>query len=119
MMNVNLIEFWTVQKASGSETYAFLSFEDAQKQVAIWNEELDNDLERWLAGDRGVSDSLISSTLEPDLEGGCYFSYHINDAWRPSGIYYHAKYSISPWENLANPEIISWGNPVLVRPVKV
>lgn len=118
MKNVNLVEFWTVQRASGDLTFAFLSLEDAQKQIEIWNEELDKDLERWLAGDRGVSNSLISSTLESDLEGGCYFSYHINDAWRPSGIYHHKKYSMAPWDNLANPEIITWGNPVLARPTK-
>ena len=117
-MKVNLVEFWTVQRESGSKTYAFLTFEDAQKQINIWNEELDNDLEKWLGGDRGVSDSLIASTLESDLDGGCYFSYPINPAWRPGGIYYHKKYSMKPWDNLANPELISWDNPVLERPVK-
>lgn len=115
-MNVNLVEFWTVQQASGLEPTAFLSLEDAQKQIAIWDAELDSLLERWKSGDYSISSSLIQSQLESDCEGGCYFSYHINDAYRPGAIYHHPKYSKSYWDELVNVNIVSWGNPVLQRP---
>lgn len=115
--NVNLVEFWTVQEASGLNSTAFLTYEAAQRQINLWNKELDEQLKKWKEGDYSVSSSLISSNLESDCEGGCYYSYHINDAFRPGGIHFHAKYSMTYWKELINGNLIKWGNPVLQRPI--
>lgn len=120
MRAVNLREFWSVQKCSGGKTHIFLSYDKAQAACDKWNADLNQQLERWEAGDRSISDSLISSQLEPDLEGGCYQSYTVNDAWRPSGIYHHPAYSVEEenWNDAVGFNSIDWGSPATARPVK-
>ncbi len=118
MRIVNLQPFWSVQECSGGRVHIFASVSEAQAAIDSWNEELDQQLVQWESGDHSVSDSLIESTLEPDLEGGCYFSYHIHPAWRPSGYDYHAPYSAQSylWSDAVGHDSIQWGNPATARP---
>jgi hypothetical protein len=119
-MQKNLQEFWAVLKCSGEEYHIFLSEEEAQNACDRWNVELDSKLQAWLSGDRTVSDSLIMSKLEADLEGGCYQDYIINPAWRPGGYRLIPAYSatLEAWQDSVGCRKIAWGNPATARPAK-
>ncbi len=120
MKIVNLQPFWTVQECSGGVTHIFSSQEAAEVAIARWNAELDERFERWEAGDHSVPDSLVQSTIEPDLEGGCYISYHVHPAWRPSGWLKWLEYSqeFADWQENIGVDSIHWGNPATARPSK-
>ena len=120
MKVVNLQEFWSVQECSGGATHIFSTQEQVEVAIERWDAELDEQFVRWESGDCTVSDSLVHSTLEPDLEGGCYLSWQVNPAWRPGGFYHHEPFTedAAMWENDPGFDSISWGNPATARPSK-
>lgn len=118
-MTKNLQDFWTVQPSSGHYSHIFTSYEAAQSAYEQWNTEVDAEFDKWERGDRNAS-VLIQSTLEADLEGGCYQSYSAHPACRPSGIDHYSAYSenCDRWRDNPGFNKIRWGNPATARPAR-
>jgi hypothetical protein len=102
-MNVNLVEFFSVQMAPGLDSEIFLSFEEAQK-AAVWAE--------FEASGRGAT-----SYLESDLDGGCVQVVTVHDAHLSGAIYTHPKWTAkaSMWFDHPDFHKVRWGNPALER----
>lgn len=111
----NLQPFWSVAPSSGNESHIFTSEEAAVQAVNEWNQELDDLFERW---EKGEYVSLaIDSSLESDLNGGCYQSFRVHPAVRPGGINFYdiGKASFENWESSPGVDKIKWGNPATQR----
>ena len=84
----NLIQFWSVQPASGVDPHIFLSEEEAMEQSLKWRAKVE---ERFAAWERGESydSSIVHSTVEGDGFGGVKETFTIADHALPGGIYHH------------------------------
>jgi hypothetical protein len=108
-MNVNLVEFFSVQMASGLDSEIFLSFEEAQEAARVHDEAVWAEFE---ASGRGAT-----SYLESDLEGGCVQVVTVHDVYLSGAIYTHPKWTAnaSMWFDHPDFHKVRWGNPALER----
>ena len=107
----NLIQFWSVQPASGVDPHIFLSEEEAMEQSLKWRAEVE---ERFAAWERGESydSSIVSSSIEGDGFGGCVQTFTIADHALPGGVYHRpaGTQSAKKWEDCPGCEKIVWGS---------
>lgn len=118
MSNVNLEEFWMVQLGSGTAGIIYTSQSKALVTAKLHDQQLNKALEAWLAGDTNLNASLVTSILEPDLEGGCEVKYIVNPAWYSSITHYpNGSTNKERWVDNKGFSTVQWGNPALQRGV--
>ena len=112
----NLEPFWAVRRQKKDEVpHIFASEIEANEAIGKWNAELDEQLNRFLAGDRQVflgliilkSDFVFTATTEMLQKP----VYEINPYFRPSGCKKYLSFQClaSDWQNSPGFEKICWG----------
>ena len=117
MNAVNLVEFWSVQPASGQNAHIFLSEEKAMEQSTRWRDAVYAEFEAWERGESSNS-SIVSSSIEGDGFGGCVQTFSIASHALPGGVYHHpvGTQAAEKWEDCTGYEKLAWGNPATARP---
>jgi hypothetical protein len=107
----NLVEFWSVQPASGQNPHIFLSEKEAMEQSLKWRKAVEEEFAAW---ERGESNSsIVSSSIEGDGFGECVQTFSVASHSLPGGIYHHpvGTQSAEKWEDCPGCKKIVWGNP--------
>ena len=107
----NLIQFWSVQPASGVDPHIFLSEEEAMEQSLKWRAKVEKEFAAWERGESSNS-SIVSSSIEGDGFGGCVQTFSIASHALPGGIYHHpaGTQAAEKWIDSPGYEKV-WGNP--------
>ena len=101
--------------SSGMECFWFVNKEQAQACYDKFQLKLEQDFAAWECGEPG-HDGIVSSSLESDGFGGCYYSYHVSPHLLPR-MEEHAAGSLKGDRPDGIP-VKGWGNPVLQRGAK-